>query len=91
VKIPFTPFEMDVLTYLNMAPTQIRPNSWAFIRGFEVLCKSLGLEPSVGVFFCFYGTKDVNKGTWIAFSAYAGKGYSLNMRVTLKRSGVILL
>jgi hypothetical protein len=73
VKVPFTPFEVDVLKYLNVAPTQIRPNSWAFIRGFEVLCKSLGLEPSVGVFFCFYGTKDVNKGTWITISAHSGK------------------
>jgi hypothetical protein len=73
VKIPFTPFEMDVLKYLNVAPTQIRPNSWAFIRGFEILCKSLDLEPSVGMFFCFYGTKDVNKGTWITISAHLGK------------------
>jgi hypothetical protein len=73
VKIPFTPFEMDVLKYLNVAPTQIRPNSWAFICGFEILCKSLDLEPSVGVFFCFYGTKDVNKGTWITISAHLGK------------------
>jgi len=73
VKIPFTPFEMDVLKFLNVAHTQIRPNSWAFIRGFEILCKSLGLKPSVGVFFHFYGTKDVNKGTWIFISAHAGK------------------
>jgi hypothetical protein len=73
VKIPFTPFEMDVLRLLNVAPTQIRPNCWAFICGFEILCKSLGLEPSVGVFFHFYGTKDVNKGTWIAISAHSGK------------------
>jgi hypothetical protein len=84
VKIPFSPFEMDVLKYLNVPPTQIRPNSWAFIRGFEILCKSLGLEPSVGVFFCFYGTKDVNKGTWIAISAHSGKRlfpqYSCNFK-----------
>ncbi|RHN40827.1 hypothetical protein MtrunA17_Chr8g0359141 [Medicago truncatula] len=33
VKIPFTLFEMDVLRLLNVAPTQIHPNSWAFIRG----------------------------------------------------------
>jgi hypothetical protein len=36
VKIPFSRFEMDVLKYLNVVPTQIRPNSWAFIRGFEI-------------------------------------------------------
>lgn len=75
VKIPFTPFEMDVLRLLNVAPTQIRPNSWAFIRAFEVLCKSLGFEPAVGMFFHFYGTKDVNKGTWISISAHSGKRF----------------
>lgn len=73
VKIPFTSLEMDVLKFLNVAPSQIRPNSWAFIRGFEILCKALSLEPSVGVFFHFYGTKDVNKGTWISIGAHAGK------------------
>jgi len=31
VKIPFTPFEMDVLQFLNVAPTQIRSSSWAFM------------------------------------------------------------
>lgn len=73
VKIPLTPFEMDVLKYLNVVPSQIRPNSWAFIRGFEIVCKAFNLKPSVGVFFHFYGTKDVNKGTWISISAHAGK------------------
>jgi hypothetical protein len=70
--IPFTEFEMGVLKSLNVALSQIRPNSWAFIRGFEILCNALNLEPSVGVFLHFYGTKDVNKGTWISISAHPG-------------------
>jgi hypothetical protein len=73
VKILFTAFEMDVLMFLNVAPSQIRPKSWAFIRGFEILRKALFLEPPVSVFFHFYGTKDVNKGTWISISARPGK------------------
>jgi hypothetical protein len=28
VKIPFTPFEVDVLSFLNVAPSHIQPNSW---------------------------------------------------------------
>jgi hypothetical protein len=36
VKISFTSFEMDVLKFLNVAPLQIQPNSWAFIWSFEV-------------------------------------------------------
>jgi len=64
---------MDVLKYLNVAYSQIRQNSWAFYQGFEILCKTLSLEPSVGIFFHFYGTKDVNKGTWISISTHPGK------------------
>lgn len=72
VTIPSTTFEKDVLKFLNVAPSQIRPNSWVFIRGFEILCKALSLEPSVGVLLHFYGTKDLNKGTWISISAHPG-------------------
>ncbi|RHN66645.1 putative transposase (putative), gypsy type [Medicago truncatula] len=44
VKVPFTRFEMDVLKFLNVAPSQIQPNSWAFIKCFEILCEALGVE-----------------------------------------------
>ncbi|RHN74145.1 hypothetical protein MtrunA17_Chr2g0306971 [Medicago truncatula] len=40
VTIPFTAFEMCVLKFMNMAPSHIRPNSWSFIRGFEIFCKA---------------------------------------------------
>jgi hypothetical protein len=84
VTIPFTPFEMGVLKFLNVAPSQIRPNSWAFIRGFEILCKALDLESTVGAFLYFYGTKDVNIGTWITISAHPGRNlfpaYALNFK-----------
>jgi len=53
VRIPFTLFQMDVLRFLNVAPTQIRPNSWAFIRSFEILCEALDMVPSAGAFFHF--------------------------------------
>jgi len=73
VCIPFTVFQMDVLRFLNIAPTQIRPNSWAFIRGFEILCEALDMVPSAGAFFHFYSTKGVDKGSWVSISAHAGK------------------
>ncbi|KEH26360.1 hypothetical protein MTR_6g053030 [Medicago truncatula] len=74
VKIPFTLFEMDVLRLLNVAPSQIHPNSWAFICGFEILCEALDMIPSAGFFFLhFYGTKGVDKGSWVPISAHPGK------------------
>ncbi|KEH41494.1 hypothetical protein MTR_1g051540 [Medicago truncatula] len=64
-KIPFTMFEMDVLRLLNVAPTQIHLNSWAFIRGFEILCDALDMIPSPGVFFHFTERKG-----WIKVPGY---------------------
>ncbi|RHN51914.1 hypothetical protein MtrunA17_Chr6g0474441 [Medicago truncatula] len=90
VKIPFTLFEMDVLRLLNVAPTQIHPNSWAFIRGFEILCDALDMIPSAGVFFHFYGTKGVDKGSWVPISAHPGKqlfpAFASNLKRDWKKS-----
>ncbi|GAU51337.1 hypothetical protein TSUD_412840 [Trifolium subterraneum] len=58
---PLTIFEDTILRLLNVAPSQFHPNSWAFVKGYELLCYALDLEPSLGVFFCFYHVK--MKGT----------------------------
>ncbi|RDX67034.1 hypothetical protein CR513_54126, partial [Mucuna pruriens] len=47
LKLPFTSFERSVLRALNVAPSQLHPNSWAFVRAFELLCEDLGREPSL--------------------------------------------
>ncbi|RDY13738.1 hypothetical protein CR513_01294, partial [Mucuna pruriens] len=49
IKLPFTHFEQAVLQALNVAPTQLHPNSWAFVRAFELLCEDLGKAPTLGV------------------------------------------
>jgi hypothetical protein len=57
---PFTEFESSMLRVLNVALIQLHPNSWAFIKAFELVC--LGLEinnPSVAVFFSFYQIKNL--------------------------------
>ena len=87
VKIPFTRFEMDVLRFLNVAPTQIRTNNWAFTRGFEILCKALELIPSAGAFFHFYGSKGVGKGTWVSFIGMLASNCFLLMLQILRRTG----
>ncbi|RDX82531.1 hypothetical protein CR513_36661, partial [Mucuna pruriens] len=48
IKLPFTHFEWSVLRALNVAPTQLHPNSWAFVRAFELLCEDLGKAPTLG-------------------------------------------
>jgi len=57
VRLPFTPFERELLTEINTAPAQLHPNSWAFVRGFQILCGHLGILPSVDVFLHFFEVK----------------------------------
>jgi len=71
--LPFTPFERTLLTELNMAPTQLHPNSWAFARAFAILCCGLGLTPSVDVFLHFFEAKDPGKKLWVSLNGVAGR------------------
>nr|KYP43970.1 hypothetical protein KK1_034554 [Cajanus cajan] len=57
VRLPFTQFECDFLNYINATPSQLHPNSWGFLRAFQVLCTVLGIEVSLRVFLHFYQLK----------------------------------
>ncbi|MED6171446.1 hypothetical protein PIB30_040826 [Stylosanthes scabra] len=64
VHFPFTEFEYAVLRQLNCAPSHIHPNSWGFIRAFEVLMDYLQEEPSMSLFFYLFQAKGVERGIW---------------------------
>ena len=34
LRFPFTRFERKLLTELDIAPAQLHPNSWAFVRAY---------------------------------------------------------
>jgi len=72
-RLPFTSFERTLLTELNVAPTQLHPNSWVFVRAFAILCCSLGLTPSVDVFLYFFEAKDSGKKLWVSLNGVAGR------------------
>ena len=43
IRLPFDDFTMRVLRLLNVAPTQLHQNSWAYLQAFRVLSKALYL------------------------------------------------
>jgi len=57
VRLPLDDFIIGVLCALNVAPTQLHPNSWAYLQAFRILCQSLYLEPSPYAFLYFYDTR----------------------------------
>jgi hypothetical protein len=82
---PFTQFQMSMLRVLNVAPTQLSPNSWSFIKAFELVCFGLDIsEPSVVVFFSFYHIKSLFPNNVVSLSAQPNRGlfglYSSNYK-----------
>ncbi|QCE11731.1 hypothetical protein DEO72_LG10g2967 [Vigna unguiculata] len=66
VRLPLDDFTMGVLRALNVAPTQLHPNSWAYLQAFCILCKSLYLEPTPYAFLYFYDTRPQRPTTWLS-------------------------
>ncbi|CAI8612141.1 unnamed protein product [Vicia faba] len=46
VLVPFTSFVMDILTAVNVTPSQVTPNIWVILRAFQIVCLHLGVSPS---------------------------------------------
>ncbi|RDX94949.1 hypothetical protein CR513_22593, partial [Mucuna pruriens] len=53
--------ERAVLRALNIAPTQLHPNRWAFMWTFELLSEEMDREPSLSIFFWFFSLRWVKK------------------------------
>jgi hypothetical protein len=82
---PFTEFQQSMLRVLNVAPSQLSPNSWSFIKAFELVCYGFEVpEPSVAVFFSFYQVKSFLPHNVVSLSAQPNRGlfqlYSSNYK-----------
>ncbi|CAL5184260.1 unnamed protein product [Lathyrus oleraceus] len=73
ISLPFSKFQCDVLATLNVAPSQLHPNTWGFIRAFEILCSCVGVEPSPNKFLYFFQVKVSGKVGWISASGRSGR------------------
>jgi len=60
-RLPFTSFERELLTEVNVAPAQLHPNSWAFVRAFSILCNHFGHPPTLDIFLHFFDVKSPRK------------------------------
>jgi hypothetical protein len=74
LSLPFTDFGLAILNVLNVSPTQLHPNGWAFVRAFELVCLGLDLEPRLGVFFHFYHVKSLSFGKPVSISSQPNMG-----------------
>lgn len=54
VRPPFTEFGQLILDQLRLAPTQLHPNIWAFLRAFELTMRALDCPLSVPLFVTIF-------------------------------------
>ncbi|GAU27622.1 hypothetical protein TSUD_270110 [Trifolium subterraneum] len=55
LRLPFTDLEMAIFNHLEVCPSQLHPNSLAFIRAFEIVAAYLQMAPTVPLFFHIFG------------------------------------
>ncbi|MCI26922.1 hypothetical protein A2U01_0048120, partial [Trifolium medium] len=54
-RMPFTDLETAVFRHLRVSPSQLHPNSLAFLRAFEVTTGYLEIVPTLRLFFHAFG------------------------------------
>jgi hypothetical protein len=73
-RLPFNNFEASVFNHLRLAPSQLHPNSLAFLRAFEIVAAYLHIIPTLDLFFhilWIQRTKpkgDAEKYEWVSFT-----------------------
>jgi len=70
---PFTRFERELLTELDIAPAQLHPNSWAFVRAYQIICAHLGHPASVDVFLYLFEAMNPGDRLWVSHNGVAGR------------------
>ena len=73
LRFPLTRFERELLTELDIAAAQLHPNSWAFVRAFQIMCAHLGLPASVDVFLFLFEAKIPGDRLWVSLNGIAGR------------------
>jgi len=73
VTLSFDEFTVDVLRFLNLAPTQLHPNSWACLQAFRMVCQLFDLTPRAEVFLFYYNTYPANPVSWVSLVSQSAK------------------
>ena len=79
ITLPLSYFECDVLTEMNVVPTQLYLNSWAFMKAFSTLGPYLNISPVVNKFlyFCWVKASEDGKVGWVSMICAKGSLFTL--------------
>jgi len=74
VRFPLSLFERGILNMMNVAPTQLHPNSWAFVHAFQILCIHFVIDPTSDMFFYFFEFRPSKRISWASLKGASGRG-----------------
>ncbi|CAJ2661442.1 unnamed protein product [Trifolium pratense] len=75
-RLPFNDLEAEIFGRLKVAPSQLHPNSLAFIRAYQILCRYLEVEATVALFFYIFQIQRQRVGDrqgWISLKHQSSK------------------
>ncbi|CAJ2655906.1 unnamed protein product [Trifolium pratense] len=79
-RLPFNDLEAGIFGRLKVAPSQLHPNSLAFIRAYEILCRYLEVEATVALFFYIFQIQRQKVGDrqgWISLKHQSSKIFKM--------------
>ena len=85
VSLPYNKFTMGVLRALNVAPTQVHPNTWASLQAFRLLCDAMRIRPTPSSFLCYYGSHLGRLASWLSLAGRLGHDLFNPFAVSYKR------
>jgi len=70
-RLPFSPFQVSVFKWMELCPSQLSPNSFAYMIAFELVCRFLCLPATKELFFAIFTIQrglDKDGGhNWVSF------------------------
>lgn len=69
VTLPFDEFTMGILQILNVASTQLHPNSWATLQPFRIICDIFKILPMLQSFLFYYNSRPSTPMSWLSLSS----------------------
>ncbi|CAJ2659886.1 unnamed protein product [Trifolium pratense] len=79
-RLPFNNLEAEIFGRLKVAPSQLHPNSLAFIRAYQILCRYLEVEATVSLFFYIFQIQRQKVGDrqgWISLKHQSSKIFKM--------------
>ncbi|PNX76432.1 hypothetical protein L195_g032380, partial [Trifolium pratense] len=79
-RLPFNDLEAGIFGRLKVAPSQLHPNSLAFIRAYQILCRYLEVEAIVALFFYIFQIQRQRVGDrqgWISLKHQSSKIFKM--------------